>query len=652
MVISGKGYDWSLLKDRSAIVYSAALFLLSIAVVATTSHSIPLSLDSLFFTAVALCIFFHFFVIKSNFLHQSFSTIVGLLLPVALGLFSLLFIMFPQLGSLLHSINIFYPTFGHTHLVAILVLFTPLSWTFAIEQFATKKEKIYLLLPLFFSFLYLISFSRLAIIILIAQLLLLYRCVQQSFIAHIVRSLLLILVGLLMGFAYLSVRTQENCPFIRYSQQLCKPLKVELRSEYWRQALSAFKEYPITGYGPGSFQLISQRYKSVPHANTLFAHNVFLQMFAEGGVVMGSAYLLFIGSLYQPLWKICRLCWKRKKINRAASLAIGLWGVLVIASFDFDWNIFGVFVISLAFMALVLRDTHAEETKKLPLSGTALSIVPFLYYAVLIGIASIVCTFIVTSALISAGREELAFNIFPFFSSQKTMYVYSKHLSEKQQISLKKIYYFDLMMLNLSGIKDKTDTLQKISISPWDLEKEVLSDDFITASISLNDQFPKYIAQIASLLIKNERNKKYIPRFESKAQVAHLLIVTSRELYDRGELIKSTEFLAQACMLDPWGIDKNEFFLSKSIPLEVNISFVALLRAVPTECFGNQKLQYAYFYTDIVVENFSTIPSDKLALIIKRIGDFDANTVTLLLRKLTPEEKKEVITILPELAEK
>ncbi len=68
-------------------------------------------------------------------------------------------------------------------------------------------------------------------------------------------------------------------------------------------ALDIFREFPVLGSGPGTFRLYFPRFRSADYFEheisnvTIFAHNYFLDILSETGVLGMAAYLAFAGSL-------------------------------------------------------------------------------------------------------------------------------------------------------------------------------------------------------------------------------------------------------------------------------------------------------------------------------------------------------------------
>lgn len=66
------------------------------------------------------------------------------------------------------------------------------------------------------------------------------------------------------------------------------------RISFYLPAIRAVIDYPLTGVGIGNFQLASSRYNDLILFWTNTAHNIFLEIFAEVGVVAGLSFLGFM----------------------------------------------------------------------------------------------------------------------------------------------------------------------------------------------------------------------------------------------------------------------------------------------------------------------------------------------------------------------
>ena len=71
------------------------------------------------------------------------------------------------------------------------------------------------------------------------------------------------------------------------------------RINYWRTAISIIKDHPILGVGPGNFQEVFLKYKVGLSTNTRYAHNIFLQMWAEAGILGFAGIVFLITSIFK-----------------------------------------------------------------------------------------------------------------------------------------------------------------------------------------------------------------------------------------------------------------------------------------------------------------------------------------------------------------
>ncbi len=76
---------------------------------------------------------------------------------------------------------------------------------------------------------------------------------------------------------------------------------VSVRGYYWRAALEMFKDYPLFGVGLDSYAWYFKEYREVDYVlkygyeiTNSNAHNVILQLFATGGIFVGTFYLILI----------------------------------------------------------------------------------------------------------------------------------------------------------------------------------------------------------------------------------------------------------------------------------------------------------------------------------------------------------------------
>ena len=71
------------------------------------------------------------------------------------------------------------------------------------------------------------------------------------------------------------------------------------RINYWRTAVGIIKDHPVSGVGPGNFQEVFLKYKIGLSTNTRYAHNIFLHMWSETGILGFAGIFFLIFSLLQ-----------------------------------------------------------------------------------------------------------------------------------------------------------------------------------------------------------------------------------------------------------------------------------------------------------------------------------------------------------------
>lgn len=115
-----------------------------------------------------------------------------------------------------------------------------------------------------------------------------------------------------------------------------QPLSFARRDSIWATSWTMFTQRPVRGFGLGQFKwnyLHAQREMLArwPHLKwqyTHWAHNEFLQWFAEGGIV-GGALMLFLWCWW--LWSAWGAFWRRAPLSPEA-----FWGNAMVALFGFN----------------------------------------------------------------------------------------------------------------------------------------------------------------------------------------------------------------------------------------------------------------------------------------------------------------------------
>jgi len=129
----------------------------------------------------------------------------------------------------------------------------------------------------------------------------------------------------------------------------------------WTGTLRMVEAAPVFGHGGGSFRLLDSRYVDLhPNVAAVHAHNDYLHVAAEYGIVGGVLGLIVAGAILVRLLRL--LAGARKELN--AVLAAGAVGVLVVAAsqalVDFNLHIYGNSMALLLLLGCVAALFHAS----------------------------------------------------------------------------------------------------------------------------------------------------------------------------------------------------------------------------------------------------------------------------------------------------
>ena len=170
-------------------------------------------------------------------------------------------------------------------------------------------------------------------------------------------SLLILSVLVLSCFILLMVKRAE---FFQY----VKVLSLKARMEYLWSTLVMIIHKPFIGYGPGSYGSVYAQYKMLAAEETQFAHNNYLQVWAESGI---GGCIVFVS-----IWILgLREGLRHFKENGLAShndiirfgAFLGLTGFVLHSCIDFDFYI-PALALSAFFLLAILTDNMASTTVK------------------------------------------------------------------------------------------------------------------------------------------------------------------------------------------------------------------------------------------------------------------------------------------------
>jgi len=188
-------------------------------------------------------------------------------------------------------------------LVVALVLF------FATTLFLTQTRGAYLGVLLGF-----IIFSVLSSIYF-------WRKSKRTFVV-LTTILFVVLASLILMFVFRESQFIKRMPIVYRVANITHTTSVQDRLSQWSTAITAFKERPILGWGPETFDIVTNKYYDykIGIYEPWFdrPHNQAFQYLAEGGIVLFGAYLFLVAMVFRLIFKI----FKKEKILGSLLFAI------------------------------------------------------------------------------------------------------------------------------------------------------------------------------------------------------------------------------------------------------------------------------------------------------------------------------------------
>jgi O-Antigen ligase len=174
---------------------------------------------------------------------------------------------------------------------------------------------------------------------------------------------------------------------------------------WWKEAVGAWSDKPLQGWGGGSFPVTHLMYRKV-ELSVLQPHSVALQFLAETGVVGGALAMgSFAFLLFAALARIRRMTEGRER-DIAVALFAGAVAWLLHGFVDFDWDIPGVTIPALLFLGvLVAVPVRREDREVAPLSGTSSAVAP---RVAALALACVVLGLVIVSALLPEWADSKA----------------------------------------------------------------------------------------------------------------------------------------------------------------------------------------------------------------------------------------------------
>lgn len=607
------------INNFSTTFFTVFIFVLLLSTIG--SVNLPISLQKVAFYLLAVLVFIVFSVRR-----VSWQKIMrGLqFVGITLCFLSLFMTVVSDWGYSIPGFNILVSTYGHNHLSIFLLAILPFSWYQALfnQEGVDKSVNWELIIPIAFSLMVLFSFGRAAVFLGLAQLIFIFffmkkrfasktsKKISRGFVVLIVIFLIIFGSKILLGIL-LSEPFSVDCPFPKYQLQLCKPLDKEARPHYWKNSILAIKEVGYFGTGPGTYQFTIQKHFLSPKHETAHAHNTWLEVFVELGMIGGTFFLLMVGYLFALSASIVKKKHSQDKKLFLGSLLLGVMTLLINAFADFDLSFTGIFVLLFLLLAIIIgngkdqlesnglleKETKKKIGDKRSLYQSLIIFVSSIYiicYAALYGVVE----------LLRIKDSQKAFDFFPYISWHSVMFAEDFKDNEEYLDKLIAIHQNNPVvighMLTFDNNLDRQMELKAIAaqIDPWSVNDLSLFEYYLKLSeltmafeeLSRLDQQNLTFADPGSWLRKNY---DYADVYMKLADV----------FFQAGDYKMSGRCVAIAQQKNNWIIDKHPITVgdNNAQMSSAMYEFFYELKDIHGEYYGYHRIAYAQAYSNLVV---------------------------------------------------
>jgi len=273
--------------------------------------------------------------------------------------------------SFLPPMNLLYLNYGHNHAADIFLLAFPA----AVVLWHTTRQRKYLWCGAIIIVGTILSFAR--TVLFLEAIFITAAVAYEYFVTKnvnknvIVLNALLLLVALVITIIPYSRLATVSVIFPKFMKPA---LSLEMRAEYWRQAVVSIRERPMFGAGPGTFFLQSRRLQQAPNEYSWFAHNFLLEYVSETGIAGLILLILLLGVL-------TRGCIQNKFRWESAALISVL--ILAILQSFMDYNLDYLiiwFLVSVA-LGMLCSQAHGPKIGRTPLLFVSAVVMLVIFYA-------------------------------------------------------------------------------------------------------------------------------------------------------------------------------------------------------------------------------------------------------------------------------
>lgn len=221
----------------------------------------------------------------------------------------------------------------------------------------SKNRKILGIINIFFTFFFLLSFSRSSYTALLLTGVYYFLLLKKWTSIRKLTKLILVLGSLfIVIFSFIIVKESTSIPFLR-------PLNIFIQKQFqlgnkdifaerdkiFSQSIQLAKKRPIFGYGPGNYGLAITLIPAINFTPTETAHNIFLEILVENGLPVLIIFLFFI-------FLVIKSC-----ISSNSVYALLFIYLLMNFQTDYTYNIYSVFIFFMILAGIIYKEKKEIE---------------------------------------------------------------------------------------------------------------------------------------------------------------------------------------------------------------------------------------------------------------------------------------------------
>ncbi len=238
-----------------------------------------------------------------------------------------------------------------------LLLILPISIYFLIKNKNNIKYKLYLLSTVLFISSLILTGSRGAFIALALGIIFAFIITKTRIKKSIIKSTLIIIILSIILTIGLNILKTNNFQIFYWNKEKISfsDGSTNIRLGYWQGAWDIFKDNKWAGSGLDTFGTIYPAYQKNPVNAGRFAHNYYLEILSEGGILV---FLLFIGFIYS-IFSIGLKA--KKKNNMLAYLLISTFMFLLHIGVDIGWSYSANLILLWMILGLIVSGSYNKK---------------------------------------------------------------------------------------------------------------------------------------------------------------------------------------------------------------------------------------------------------------------------------------------------